>query len=84
MSDGKYLIKGLFLGTKETLPNGQESAIRKKSVESIKINFTHISHDAIVDQVHHGGEMRVIHHYSEHNYKIHIKHFSDIYNIFRT
>lgn len=83
MSDGKHLIKGLFLGAKETLPNGQESAIRKKSVESIKINFTHISDDAIVDQVHHGGEMRVIHHYSQYNYHILKNKFPDIANRFQ-
>jgi len=78
----KYIVLGLFLGKAETLINGQISAIRKKSVQSIDIRETHIINDEVVDQKFHGGDMRVIHHYSKINYD-HLKTtFPDISNRF--
>ena len=74
----KFEITGLFIGKAETLESGQVSAIRKKGVESLNILKTHVESDEIVDQKHHGGEMRAIHHYSQFNYDHLKKSFPDI------
>lgn len=72
MSNKKFKVLGLFTGKAQTLKNGQVSAIRKVPVEKIQITKERILDDEIVDMKHHGGDMRVIHHYSEHNYS-HLK-----------
>lgn len=75
-------VKALFLGEATILPNGQESAIRKKNVSQINFNKHTIAGDNIVDLKHHGGDMRVIHHYSEKNYHHLKKCFPEIQDRF--
>lgn len=72
MSNGKYKVLGLFTGKPQTLPNGQVSAIRKDLVDKLIIKKDKILEDEVVDLKHHGGDMRVIHHYSQKNYN-HLK-----------
>jgi len=64
----KVTVKGLFLGKAKTLSNGIESGIHKDSQEKIEVKKTHLPNDAVLDTKHHGGDMRVIHHYTEVNY----------------
>ena len=74
----KYKVLGLFTGKAQTLPNGQISAIKKQPIVELEISLTSLPQDEVVDQKYHGGDMRVIHHYSEKNYE-HLKQkFSDI------
>ncbi len=68
----EYKILGLFTGKAQTLPNGQVSAIRKELVQELKVELHSLPDDEVVDQKHHGGDMRVLHHYSEKNYS-HLK-----------
>ena len=64
----RYKVLGLFTGKAQTLPNGQVSAIKKNLVQELKIETHKLPQDEVVDQKYHGGDMRVIHHYSEVNY----------------
>ena len=73
-----YAVQGLFTGKKETLPNGQESAIRKKPTQTHILKSHRIQDDTVVDQRFHGGDMRVLHHYSEKNYQHLKKKFPEI------
>lgn len=75
-------IDGLFIGKAKQLPNNQKSAIHKLSVEKIICKKQYIEDDEVVDQKHHGGEMRVIHHYSEKNYVQLKEKFPEIANRF--
>ncbi len=70
MSDFKTTVKGLFVGTSIELPNGQISAIRKSAVTSIKVFKTYIEGDEVFAKKYHGGDRRVIHHYTGKNYEI--------------
>ncbi len=74
----KFEILGLFTGTPKTLANGQVSAIRKTRSEKITITKENILNDEVVDQKHHGGNMRVVHHYSKINYDHLKKTFPEI------
>ena len=78
MSNGKYKVLGLFTGTPQTLKNGQLSAMKKTAVDKITITKETIVGDEIVDMKHHGGDMRVIHHYSKVNYDHLKKQFPEI------
>ena len=68
MSLNSYTVKGVFVGKAKILPNGQESGIHKQPIETLHVYPDRIDHDEVVDQKYHGGNMRVIHHYSEKNY----------------
>jgi MOSC domain-containing protein YiiM len=68
----KYKILGVFTGKIAKLSNGQESAITKHPAHEIFIKKHSIDQDEVYDKKHHGGEMRVIHHYSHQNYN-HLK-----------
>jgi MOSC domain-containing protein YiiM len=82
MSNRKYKILGIFLGKPRTLQNDQLSAIHKQPTEILTIKKHELPGDVVVDQKYHGGDMRVIHHYSEVNYQ-HLKNcFPDIANRF--
>ncbi len=63
-------IKGLFIGKPKKLPNSQMSATRKDSVDSIKVFKDRIEGDEVFNKLYHGGQMRVIHHYTGDNYNI--------------
>lgn len=75
-------IAGLFLGESKILSNRQESAIHKKSVNQIICQKNLILNDLVVDQKHHGGEMRAIHHYTEINYSALKQKFPELANRF--
>ena len=74
----RYKVLGLFTGKAQTLPNGQVSAIKKNLVQELKIETHKLPQDEVVDQKYHGGDMRVIHHYSEVNYTHLKKTFPEI------
>ena len=74
----KYQIKGLFIGKGTQLSDGSYSAIRKKPVDRLEIFKDRILGDEVVNKKHHGGDLRVLHHFSKVNYD-HLKEtFSDI------
>lgn len=66
----KYQILGTFTGQISQLASGQESAIRKSPVEKLIIKKHEIVHDTVANTKHHGGDMRVIHQYSQKNYDL--------------
>lgn len=67
-----YKVLGLFIGKVKTLSNGVESAIHKSSQEKLTLKKDGIIGDNVADKKYHGGEMRVVHHYSQQNYN-HLK-----------
>lgn len=77
-------VLGIFTGTPKPLPlTNQTSAIIKDSKDSIEIFKDHLPGDECFDKKHHGGEDRVIHHYSLKNYQ-HLKSkFPDIADKFQ-
>lgn len=74
----KYKIVGVFTGQVAKLPNDVESAITKHAQSKIIIKKEVIVHDEVANTVHHGGDMRVIHHYSMKNYNYLKDKFPDI------
>lgn len=74
----KYKILGVFTGTPTLLANKQESSMPRKAVDQLFIKKHAIKDDQMADEKHHGGDMRVIHHYSMKNYQ-HLKNkFPDL------
>jgi MOSC domain-containing protein YiiM len=65
---GKYRILGTYIGKPSKLPNGLESSIAKNEVPALHIKLDQIIGDQVANLNYHGGEMRVIHHYSLKNY----------------
>lgn len=78
MVQGKYKILGVFTGKRKILSGGMESAIHKTPVETLVIKKNSLPQDDIVDLKHHGGDMRVVHHYSQKNYDHLKKTFPEI------
>lgn len=74
----KFQVIGVFTGVGAKLSNGIESAIIKNRRESIRVTQQGIEGDSVVNKKYHGGEMRVIHHYSQVNYDYLKVKFSDI------
>jgi MOSC domain-containing protein YiiM len=78
----KYKILGVFTGQIEKLSNNVESAITKRPVEVLKLRVHSIDNDEVANKKYHGGDMRVLHHYSQKNYN-HLKQtFPEISNRF--
>ncbi|MBA2405633.1 MAG: MOSC domain-containing protein [Bdellovibrionales bacterium] len=74
----KYKILGVFTGQVAPLSNDVESAIIKHPVSRLNIKKESIDHDEVANTKYHGGDMRVVHHYSQKNYN-HLKEkFPDI------
>lgn len=74
----RYQILGVFCGKVKELPNRIPSSITRHPVEKLVIKKHGIVNDEIANTKHHGGDMRVIHHYSYVNYN-HLKQsFPDI------
>lgn len=73
-----YKILGTYTGQITTLANGFESAIVKKAVPKLLIRKNSLAHDEVANTKYHGGEMRVIHHYSQKNYDVLKSTFPDI------
>lgn len=78
MSNGKYKVLGVFVGEARALPNGQLSAMPKNPIETLQIKKHKLPGNEVVNTEHHGGDMRVIHHYSEINYQYLKTTFPDI------
>lgn len=74
----KFKILGVFIGPVETLSNGQKSGIIKRPVEELIVRRQGIEGDGIANLKHHGGDMRVVHHYSLKNYDVLKRTFPDI------
>jgi MOSC domain-containing protein YiiM len=68
----KYKILGTFTGKVQPLADVQMSAIRKSPRDRLHIRFGSIDSDEVANLKYHGGDMRVIHHYSQKNYQ-HLK-----------
>jgi MOSC domain-containing protein YiiM len=64
----KYKILGTFTSTPTLLRNKLETAIVKTPVEKLTIFRHEIRGDQVANLKYHGGDMRVIHHYSLTNY----------------
>jgi MOSC domain-containing protein YiiM len=64
----KYKILGVFTGQIAKLSNNTESAITKLPRTTLSIKKESIDHDEVANKKYHGGDMRVIHHYSHKNY----------------
>lgn len=73
-----YKILGVFTGRIKPLPNGEVSAIVKLPVEKLIIRKHGIYQDEVGDTKHHGGDMRVVHHYSFKNYNVLKEKFPEI------
>lgn len=73
-----YKILGVFTGQIKPLPNGSESSIVKHPVEKLIIKKHGILSDEVADTKHHGGDMRVVHHYSIENYNVLKRKFPEI------
>ena len=71
-------ILGVFTGQVKPLPNNINSAIIRHPVDKLIIKKNSIAHDEVANTKHHGGEMRVIHHYSVKNYQYLKEKFPDI------
>ncbi|MBT4790013.1 MAG: MOSC domain-containing protein [Halobacteriovoraceae bacterium] len=82
MINNEFSITGLFKGVAQILPNGQHSGIRKTPSDQLTFSLTHVFDDEVVDQNHHGGDMRVLHHYSELNYNKLKERFPEIAHLF--
>lgn len=65
----KYRILGTFVSTPEILNNKIETAIVKKAVDKLIITKHSIRGDQVANTKYHGGDMRVVHHYSQKNYR---------------
>lgn len=63
-----YKILGTFTGKPAKLANGLESAIIKHEASVLIIKKNVIQHDQVANKFH-GGDMRVVHHYSLKNYE---------------
>lgn len=74
----KYKILGTFVSTPEFLRNKLETAIVKKPVDKLFITRHAIHGDQVANLKYHGGDMRVVHHYSQKNYDLLKKKFPDI------
>ena len=71
-------IMGLFVGKTSLLANDFESSILKSPVPELIIKKSQVLGDAVTNLKYHGGDMRVLHHYSQKNYA-HLKStFPDI------
>lgn len=64
----KYQILGTFTGKIKLITRDIESAILKESQKKIHIKKNIIENDDVANKIHHGGDMRVVHHYSLKNY----------------
>ena len=73
-----YQILGTFTGQVSDLSNGFKSAIVKHAAEKLIIKKNGIESDQVANEKYHGGDMRVIHHYSQKNYDHLSKVFPDI------
>ncbi|MFA6236863.1 MAG: MOSC domain-containing protein [Bacteriovorax sp.] len=74
----KYKILGIFTGQIARLSNNVESAITKHPETVLKIKKHAIEHDNIANKKFHGGDMRVVHHYSLKNYNFLKEKFPEI------
>ena len=74
----KYKILGVFTGKVAKLSNNKESAIIKHSSDILTLTKKSITQDVVADKRYHGGEMRVVHHYSQDNYDYLKQKFPDI------
>jgi MOSC domain-containing protein YiiM len=74
----QYKVLGVFTGKVETLFSNVQSAIVKRTVDTIFIGKHLIHGDEVADTKDHGGDMRVVHHYSNENYNYLKEKFPDI------
>lgn len=68
----RYQILGVYTGKIQKHSEGLETAIRKSPQETLFIKKNSLDQDEIANTKYHGGEMRVVHHYSLKNYN-HLK-----------
>lgn len=64
----KYKIHGIFTGTPKLLESGLKTSMIKSPQNILKIQKYQILNDEVAATKYHGGDMRVVHHYSKINY----------------
>lgn len=74
----KIAISGVFTGPIAPLNLHLKSAIIKHPKLSIAIRKNKVEQDEVANKIHHGGEMRVVHHYSQQHYDYFKKRFPEI------
>ena len=74
----KYKILGIFTGKTSPLTDKFESSIIKHATDVLKIHKHGIENDEVTNLKYHGGDMRVVHHYSLQNYNFLKQKFPDI------
>lgn len=78
MVGNRFKIMNVFTGTIASLTKNCKSAITKHSQASIAIRKDGIEHDEVANKIHHGGEMRVVHHFTQQHYNYFKKRFPEI------
>jgi MOSC domain-containing protein YiiM len=78
----KFKILGVFTGKVAPLSNKTESAIIKHPCEKLIIRKDSIDHNEIANHKYHGGDMRVVHHYSHQNYNFLKAKFPELSHLF--
>ena len=73
-----YKILSVFTGKPAHLKNNFITATIKSAQPFITIKKDSIENDEVANQKYHGGDMRVVHHYSQKNYNHFKKTFPDI------
>lgn len=74
----RYKILGVFTGQIATLSNKVESAITKHPCSKLILRKNEIDNDEVANTKYHGGDMRVVHHYSHQNYNFLKEKFPEI------
>ena len=74
----KFKILNVFTGKVAKLANNKESAIIKHPAKVITLSKKSIDEDTNADKRYHGGEMRVVHHFSQKHYDYLKERFPDI------
>lgn len=78
----KYQILGVFTGQVAKLSNNVESAITKHPSAKLIIRKDSIDQNEVANLKYHGGDMRVVHHYSHKNYKFLKEKFPELAHLF--
>lgn len=74
----KFKIIGTYTGLTNNVAGKIQSAIIKHPESILTIRKHSIDHDEVANELYHGGDMRVVHHYSMKNYNYLKKTFPDI------
>lgn len=74
----RYKILGVFTGKIAKLSNNIESSITRHPCSKLTLRKHGIDNDEVANLKYHGGDMRVVHHYSHQNYNFLKEKFPEI------